>query len=144
MEERLTTRYICLAWKLGLHPSTFAHLSSITSNLEKWAPNKGALACILGGGVTRRARPEGRQQVPSRHPPPTGNSSRYRHCRVEAGVYLKNCRRGGDTGIIVPLSPPPYMWFGRKWGYFANDGYSCCHFMNYSRGHFMNYSPVTS
>ena len=36
MGERLTTRYICLAWKLGLHPTILAGLSSITSNLKKW------------------------------------------------------------------------------------------------------------
>jgi hypothetical protein len=39
MEERLPAQYICLAWKLGLHPTILARLSSITSNLEKWAPN---------------------------------------------------------------------------------------------------------
>jgi hypothetical protein len=36
MRERLTAQYICLAWKLGFHPSPLARLSSITSNLEKW------------------------------------------------------------------------------------------------------------
>jgi hypothetical protein len=30
--------YIRFAWKLGLHPSTLAHLSSITSNFKKWVP----------------------------------------------------------------------------------------------------------
>ena len=27
-----------LAWKLGLHPSTLAHLSSIANNFKKYAP----------------------------------------------------------------------------------------------------------
>jgi hypothetical protein len=32
--------YISLAWKLGLHPTILAGLSStITSNLKKWVPN---------------------------------------------------------------------------------------------------------
>ena len=39
MGERLTTKDICLAWKLGLHPTILARLSSITSNLKKWAQN---------------------------------------------------------------------------------------------------------
>jgi hypothetical protein len=29
---------ISLAWKLGLHPSTLAHLSNITISLPKWVP----------------------------------------------------------------------------------------------------------
>ncbi len=38
--ERLTTHYICLAWKLGLHPTSLVILCSITSNgLIKWPPN---------------------------------------------------------------------------------------------------------
>jgi hypothetical protein len=32
------SKYISLAWKLGLHPSTLAHLSSITSNSLKQVP----------------------------------------------------------------------------------------------------------
>ncbi len=35
----IDNKYISLAWKLGLHPSTLARLSSITSNFEKWVPN---------------------------------------------------------------------------------------------------------
>ncbi len=33
------TTYSSLARKLGLHPLILARLSSITSYLEKWAPN---------------------------------------------------------------------------------------------------------
>jgi hypothetical protein len=32
-------KYISLSWKLGLHPTILALLSSITSNFEKWVPN---------------------------------------------------------------------------------------------------------
>ena len=35
----IDNKYISLAWKLGLHPSTLACLSSISSTFEKWVPN---------------------------------------------------------------------------------------------------------
>jgi hypothetical protein len=34
----IDNKYISLGWKLGLHPSTFARLSSMTSNLSKQVP----------------------------------------------------------------------------------------------------------
>jgi hypothetical protein len=34
----MDNKYISLAWKLGLHLSALAGLSSITSNFEKWVP----------------------------------------------------------------------------------------------------------
>ncbi len=34
--EEIDNKYISLAWKLGLHPSTLARLSSITSNSTTW------------------------------------------------------------------------------------------------------------
>ncbi len=38
--EEIDNKYISLAWKLGLHPTTLARLSSITSSYyEKWVPN---------------------------------------------------------------------------------------------------------
>jgi hypothetical protein len=32
----MESKYISLAWKLGLHPSTLAHLTAITSSLPKY------------------------------------------------------------------------------------------------------------
>jgi hypothetical protein len=29
---------LSLAWKLGLHPSSLARLTTITSSLQKWVP----------------------------------------------------------------------------------------------------------
>jgi hypothetical protein len=94
-----------LIWSSPDNPNP--HFWNCTVRLEK----QGRPCLHIGDGVTRRARPEGHPQVPSRHPPPNGNSS---STRMEADVYLKNCRRGGDTGIIAPLFPPPYMWFARE------------------------------
>ena len=37
--EEIDNKYSSLAWKLGLHPTILAHLSSVTSNFEKWVPN---------------------------------------------------------------------------------------------------------
>jgi hypothetical protein len=39
------SNYISLAYKLGLHPSTLAHVGSITSNSSKQAPI-GPLNCL--------------------------------------------------------------------------------------------------
>ncbi len=51
MGERLTKHYIFVAWKLGLHPTKYTCLNSITitSNLIKWAPNKPLLSIIPPG-----------------------------------------------------------------------------------------------
>jgi hypothetical protein len=35
----IDSKYISLAWKFGLHPSTIAHFSSISEVLEKYVPN---------------------------------------------------------------------------------------------------------
>jgi hypothetical protein len=32
----MESKYLSLAWKLGLHPSTLAQLSNSYSNLPKW------------------------------------------------------------------------------------------------------------
>ncbi len=40
------------AWKLGLHPSTLAHLSSITSNCKKDVPMLGVLREYVPGTVS--------------------------------------------------------------------------------------------
>jgi hypothetical protein len=37
--REIDNTYLSLAWKLGLHPSIEARLSSITSNLKKWVQN---------------------------------------------------------------------------------------------------------
>jgi hypothetical protein len=36
--EEMESKYVRLAWKLGLPPSTLAHLSSTSSNFQKYVP----------------------------------------------------------------------------------------------------------
>jgi hypothetical protein len=50
--EEIESKYISLAWKLGLHPSTLAHLSSITSNCKKDVPMLGVLREYVPGTVS--------------------------------------------------------------------------------------------
>ena len=59
------------------------------------------------------------------------------HIVVEIGAYVKNCRRGGDTGISNPLLSLHHRL--TELGYSQED-----HFTNFDLGPTLGYFQVTS